>query len=111
MLSRIQRLDQMNVGGNSIRRQEPFGPIHAHGGGQSADMDNESIVDRNVAQFEPERMRSQSHFNHDLSGPPEKLDLNENIVLRNLMRNQEQRMSVSLKRANRPMRESADGRS
>jgi hypothetical protein len=77
----------MNAENNMIRRQEPFGPIHVNGGGQSADMDNESIVDRNIAHFEPERMRSQSHFNHELSGPPEKLDLNENIVLRNLMRN------------------------
>ena len=38
-MSRIQRLDQ------GIRRQEPFNQMFVNGGGQSAVMENESVVD------------------------------------------------------------------
>jgi hypothetical protein len=35
----------MNLHKNTIRRQEPFNQILVNGGGQSADMDAESILD------------------------------------------------------------------
>lgn len=79
-------------------------------------MDAESVVDRNqLEHHEHPRKRALSQFGRDMLGPHEKLDVQENIVLRNLMRNQEQRMSNSIKKSAVPivprLRESQDGRS
>ena len=38
----------MNMQKNVIRRQEPFNQILVNGGGQSAIMENESIVDKDM---------------------------------------------------------------
>ena len=57
-LSRIQRLDQINMDKNTIMRQEPFSQILVNAGGQSADMDHESVVDMNIQQTEQPRKRA-----------------------------------------------------
>lgn len=63
--------------------------MNVNEGDQSAVMEHESIVDHQIdSRREPPRKRALSQFNHtEMGGPSEKLDVHENIVLRNLMRN------------------------